>query len=253
VQQGTCSSSDGESIVSIFKKLPPLKDQVKAEPTVPCTSGACPMDHPICVEDGKTCGDGAGHYISMLAERATVTVQAVPSNDQGYWIVKNSWGASWGEQGYIRIAMGAGQTSAGLCGIAAQPSYPTKGSPGPGPGPSPPGPGPTPPGPGPTPPAECPQGTCGQDQTCCCLDSSSPCDQWGCCPLPQASCCDDHQSCCPSDKPVCNVQQGTCSSSDGESIVSIFKKLPPLKDQVKEHMNIKHHQEAMFMKNKLAA
>lgn len=41
-----------------------------------------------------------------------------------YWIVKNSWGPEWGEQGYIRLRMGFGST--GMCGIATQPSYPIK-------------------------------------------------------------------------------------------------------------------------------
>merc|ERR1712226_1187351 len=37
-----------------------------------------------------------------------------------YWKVRNSWGASWGEHGYIRMLRGKDE-----CGIAKAASYPT--------------------------------------------------------------------------------------------------------------------------------
>lgn len=45
------------------------------------------------------------------------------ANTPPYWIVKNSWGASWGEQGYIRIALGS-KPAQGICGINMSPSFP---------------------------------------------------------------------------------------------------------------------------------
>lgn len=53
-----------------------------------------------------------------LANHAILAVGYTP----GYWIVKNSWGYGWGEQGYAYIARGTG--GSGMCGILAAPSYP---------------------------------------------------------------------------------------------------------------------------------
>jgi KDEL-tailed cysteine endopeptidase len=41
-----------------------------------------------------------------------------------YYLVKNSWGADWGSQGYILLARGAKFNPAGQCGIQMAASYP---------------------------------------------------------------------------------------------------------------------------------
>jgi C1A family cysteine protease len=40
----------------------------------------------------------------------------------GYYIVRNSWGEDWGENGYIRLAIT--KNDAGICGVQNDPSWP---------------------------------------------------------------------------------------------------------------------------------
>ncbi|KAJ3688445.1 hypothetical protein LUZ61_017609 [Rhynchospora tenuis] len=56
-------------------------------------------------------------------DHAVLIVGYCFSSTTHYWIVKNSWGTSWGESGYIRMQKDITKPE-GLCGIAMEPSYP---------------------------------------------------------------------------------------------------------------------------------
>ncbi|XP_074590024.1 oryzain alpha chain-like [Curcuma longa] len=62
---------------------------------------------------------------NISSNHATTIVGYGTENGKDYWIVKNSWGVTWGEAGYIRMERNIAN-STGKCGIARFASYPVK-------------------------------------------------------------------------------------------------------------------------------
>ncbi|XP_061350704.1 zingipain-2 [Gastrolobium bilobum] len=200
--QGRDSSCDKNKlrrhVVTIdgYTDVPPSNEKklLKAVASQPVSVGICGSDRAFQLYSK---GIFTGPCSTSL-DHAVLIVGYGSENGVDYWIVKNSWGSSWGMNGYIHMIRNSGN-SQGLCGINMLASYPTKTSPNP----------PTPPPPGPT---KCSLFTyCSEGETCCCARRLlGICFSWKCCGLTSAVCCKDKRYCCPQDYPVCDTRRGQC-------------------------------------------
>ncbi|XP_054818522.1 zingipain-2-like [Prosopis cineraria] len=188
----------GRHVVTIdgYTDVPPNdeKQLLKAVATQPVSVGICGSDRAFQLYSK---GIFTGPCSTSL-DHAVLIVGYGSENGVDYWIVKNSWGTSWGMNGYIHMRRNT-ENSQGLCGINMLASYPTKTSP-------------NPPPPSPPTPIKCNLFTyCAQGETCCCARRFlGICISWKCCGLSSAVCCKDNRHCCPHDYPVCDIRSGQC-------------------------------------------
>ena len=66
--------------------------------------------------DSEECGTQIDHAVGVVGWGIDATTS------QEYWILRNSWGTTWGNQGYMNVAIVEGK---GICGIQTGPLYPT--------------------------------------------------------------------------------------------------------------------------------
>ncbi|XBH75946.1 hypothetical protein VPH35_102664 [Triticum aestivum] len=117
-----------DPIVTIdgFKEVPP-KDEVALLQAVAAQPVVVGIDTKTFRRYGGgvfvgPCGTNQTHSMTVVGYGTTDETDPID-----YWIIKNSWGPKWGEDGYIRMARGVNGGTEGLCGILmGGASYPVK-------------------------------------------------------------------------------------------------------------------------------
>lgn len=120
--QSKCFAKDCKSVIKIMGYSNIIGDDVESimetvlneHPISVVVNGANDIwkNYKSGVISDLSCFDGVlNHAVSIVGYNR--------STDPPYWIVRNSWGQSWGENGYIRILMGDD-----ICGIAEDASFP---------------------------------------------------------------------------------------------------------------------------------
>jgi C1A family cysteine protease len=92
--------------------------QVVAQQPVSASIAVAPEFHQYSegVYSG-TCGTRLNHAITIIG-------YGISEEGMKYWLIKNSWGESWGENGYMKMLRESSEFG-GHCGIAMQAVYPT--------------------------------------------------------------------------------------------------------------------------------
>jgi len=112
-QTGDCTSEKSKYVIGV-KSYTTIDGEDQMASYVQSTG---PLS--VCL-DASSWNSYKGGIMSVCGNSVDHCVQAVgvDASAGGYWLVRNSWGTSWGENGYIRLAYGKD-----TCAISSDPTY----------------------------------------------------------------------------------------------------------------------------------
>lgn len=125
VKNDQCMSSSSGEVGPTFSEcfhVTPF-DQVALARAVQDTPVAVAIEADTKYFQLYTSGILTGDACGTELDHAVVIVGYGVDGEVPYWTVRNSWGASWGEDGYVRIGRSNSRSDAGVCGIATMPSF----------------------------------------------------------------------------------------------------------------------------------
>ncbi|XP_056631038.1 uncharacterized protein LOC130441393 [Diorhabda sublineata] len=122
-QENVCRFNRNKTKVSIHSyKSIPYKNEAKIENTVlkqPVSVAMCASRSMQLYKSGILYEQSCCKTIRCANHAVTLVGLGVDSDNTPYYIAKNSWGSSWGEDGYLKIHRGSDQ-----CGLSNMASYP---------------------------------------------------------------------------------------------------------------------------------
>jgi len=121
-RDGTCKASSCN--VSPNSKISGYKDTAHTENALGAAVDSQPVSVAIEADQSGFQLYKSGVFCGVCGTNLDHGVLAVGYGSEGtqaYWKIKNSWGTSWGEKGYIRMCRDSNK-----CGISSEPSYPTE-------------------------------------------------------------------------------------------------------------------------------
>merc|ERR1712048_38121 len=119
---GTCSKTmeaGGEVTVSSFNDVTADRTGAALKAAVAIQPVSVAIEADKMAFQGYTGGVITGSACGTQLDHGVLAVGYGTEDGVDYFLVRNSWGSSWGESGYVKI----GQDN--VCGITQQPSYPT--------------------------------------------------------------------------------------------------------------------------------